>query len=906
MNIPTAQELAAYPPQPPLSDSSSLVLSNYSKVNITAEHLHVYKVSIVNVDAKLHSAISDSQTALVPEDQVTSYEIRHDIFAKAQEQDATANKLHLKGLVFDEREYAYGAKALHKKWPGVKSDKSEKGLTMLVDYEIDGFGCQFRVSVKWLRTYDLAQLHQFYEATSDNFNQKYLDGLLYALDSVVRLTFRNLFPDTKLRGCNFPVDSWEAIETNSGFDIWWGYLLTMRAGRSGLYLNISSKGVAVTNRGTLLDLARSIFLSDSQASHKQVSEISMQQWLGGFQNMVVSWLRVRIPGMSASGEPGDQVYSVKELTSYPASKAVEDGMPLVDFYRQKYGLQVSEPLVPCAVIVLSRGMGPLVTTSVPLEHCQIVERQRISPPLGWAMDELMRLTTLTPQKRTAQLQRAIKIIAQGCSLLSQLGMTISPELERLPAQVLQPPEILARDDRVLRLDSIGQEWSYSRGDGAAGSGGAQVVEGAQLQSWAVAVFGGTSRGSLTAEVDSFVLGLVKVCLARGINVVNTQPPIVYCSFTDDLAQSIRNASDRAAKQAGGARAQLVLCVLQNSTVKVYGEIKRAAMTLVGVQTQCVQMYKLRAQRAAVMESIALKINVKLGGQSIRLSQRDQMFLTAEVPTLVLSADVNHTTEAGNMSVAAVVASLDCQASKFQGFVMQHPQRMEYIENLDVVVRQALRQFYKNTGLKPVRIVYYRDGVNDSQLVTVKQLELAAIYRACELIEPGYKVQLTMLLVRKRHHARFVLEGEHAENCLPGTMVEAHITNPRMFSFYLMAHRSIYGVSKAPYYIVAHDDSRLEPQVLRQLTYNLCYTYPVVNRVVTMPACLYYAHKLTNKGRLQLNHPFTGLPRFIGGSKSKLLDDKAKHELKKKKKAAEKLDYHLVPVHENLQGTMYFI
>ncbi|KAJ1929996.1 hypothetical protein FBU59_006998 [Linderina macrospora] len=123
------------------------------------------------------------------------------------------------------------------------------------------------------------------------------------------------------------------------------------------------------------------------------------------------------------------------------------------------------------------------------------------------------------------------------------------------------------------------------------------------------------------------------------------------------------------------------------------------------------------------------------------------------------------------------------------------------------------------------------------------------------------------------------------NCLPGTVVEQGVVNPCLFDFYLLAHVSTVGTSRPAYYMVLHDDNKFSVEDIQRLTYNLSYMYPIVPKAATMPAPIYYAHRLTGQGRFHTSIPFDQLPKFTG------------------KRAN---DISLVSVHRNLESGMYFM
>lgn len=93
-------------------------------------------------------------------------------------------------------------------------------------------------------------------------------------------------------------------------------------------------------------------------------------------------------------------------------------------------------------------------------------------------------------------------------------------------------------------------------------------------------------------------------------------------------------------------------------------------------------------------------------------------------------------------------------SRYAATVRLQPPRKEIIMDLSSMVQEILRIFYsENNQISPQRILFYRDGLSESQFFDVAVNELQAIREACERIQPGYKPRITYVVVQKRHHAR---------------------------------------------------------------------------------------------------------------------------------------------------------
>ena len=248
--------------------------------------------------------------------------------------------------------------------------------------------------------------------------------------------------------------------------------------------------------------------------------------------------------------------------------------------------------------------------------------------------------------------------------------------------------------------------------------------------------------------------------------------------------------------------QLIMVVLPPKHKKLYSEVKRVGDNVVGIPTQCVQQIQVKQARPQVCTNISLKINSKLGGINhiIDPSVRSPAFTE---PTIVFGADVTHpsSTETGTPSIAAVVASMDQHASKYQARVraQRHEKgggAQEIINDLAVIVKELLMEFYKANGkLKPSKIIFYRDGVSEGQFDQVLAHEVRAVQEACLMLEKRYRPRVTFVVVQKRHHTRLFCENPRdacgrANNVPPGTTVDSGITHPYEFDFYLCSHFGI--------------------------------------------------------------------------------------------------------------------
>ncbi|CAI0465730.1 unnamed protein product [Linum tenue] len=246
-------------------------------------------------------------------------------------------------------------------------------------------------------------------------------------------------------------------------------------------------------------------------------------------------------------------------------------------------------------------------------------------------------------------------------------------------------------------------------------------------------------------------------------------------------------------------------------------------------------------------------------------------LVSDIPTIIFGADVTHPEngEDSSPSIAAVVASQDWpEVTKYAGLVCAQAHRQELIQDLyktwqDPVrgtvsggmIRDLLISFRKATGQKPLRIIFYRDGVSEGQFYQVLLYELDAIRKACASLEPNYQPPVTFIVVQKRHHTRLFANNhrdrsstDKSGNILPGTVVDTKICHPSEFDFYLCSHAGIQGTSRPAHYHVLWDENNFTADGIQSLTNNLCYTYARCTRSVSVVPPAYYAHLAAFRAR----------------------------------------------------------
>jgi hypothetical protein len=304
--------------------------------------------------------------------------------------------------------------------------------------------------------------------------------------------------------------------------------------------------------------------------------------------------------------------------------------------------------------------------------------------------------------------------------MNQFGMKVSNEMTVVQARVLPTP--------TINYHNSSREASFAPKGGSWNLRDKKVASGATLSSWSVLVFG-SDREFPMESVKHFIRELINTCVDTGMNIPNKQPPIMHTNPQGNIEESLKQAWVRAGT-AAKAKPQLVLCVLPNTGVQLYGSIKCAGDTIIGVVTQCIQSRHMLQAKKQYCANVCLKINVKLGGTNSYLSPKQNLFLSDKT-SILMGADVTHPPPDSNRpSIAALCASMDTRASRYAASIRQQTSRTEIIADLANMVKDLLKTFYQTSGKKPERILFYRDGVSEGQFGQVLEGEIKAVKCIC--------------------------------------------------------------------------------------------------------------------------------------------------------------------------------
>ncbi|KAF1983226.1 Piwi-domain-containing protein [Aulographum hederae CBS 113979] len=263
-------------------------------------------------------------------------------------------------------------------------------------------------------------------------------------------------------------------------------------------------------------------------------------------------------------------------------------------------------------------------------------------------------------------------------------------------------------------------------------------------------------------------------------------------------------------------------------------------------------------------------------------------LAPQTNTIVFGADVTHPPKSGIKglpSIAGVVASIDGNFMTYPASLRLQAGKQERISALKDMVSEHIKRWYNLNGhCQTLQILFYRDGVSSTQYDDLRAHEVPAVHAgwraAFSAVFPTHDIDthtlnLTFLIVTKRHHTRFYPKdlqkqsypppNYHNGNIKPGLVVDTVLTHPYNSDFYLLSHGALQGTACPSHYypLVNHIPALQDPDTLQNVTHALCYAFPRATTAVSYVGPAYLADRACERGRVYLRDVYTGVRAMPG-------------------------------------------
>lgn len=667
-----------------------------------------------------------------------------------------------------------------------------------------------------------------------------------------------------------------------GLDIWKGFYQSVRPALNRLLINVDVTSGVMYQEGRFIDIALSVLeQSDVRALRLDASSPAFRKLKNFFKNVFIGLEHLKLRKR--------KVTDIIPRAGYYEFKKEQDtnDMTVQQYYRETYNIHIKYPDI--IGIALKGRDGPVI---IPAELCRILPDQRYSRKLP--QEYTKHMVEFTSEKPRARMQSILNGIGnatvldyQNSPFVMEAGLVISKDPTVIDGHVLRPPAIL---------------YEKGRPPVSPRNGGWNVVnqkfhKPESISAWAVVDYSlNKSRGRVNTE--RFVKMLVECCQQLGMSVSLPQAFIMGTG-----SQTVRRDLQEASEKTGKKRPDLLVVVLPSSAADIRFAVKQFGDVFYGIPTQCVREDKIARANNQYCNNVAMKINAKLGGvNAVPFIDVHKL----KRPFTIMGVDVGHPSPGvtDQPSVASLVYSYDFQGVCYDALTSIQRPRLEIIENLGSMMKEAIHMFYSRNKVAPYHLILFRDGLSEGEYAKAADKEIQAIKDAIDALwaETGAKEEkplLTYIVVGKKHHVRFFPrsegEGDKSGNCPAGFVADKGIGNPIAQDFYLQSHGGLLGTSRPSHYIVLRDDNfRGNVEVLQNLAFSLCHAYARATRSVSIPAPVYYADIVCARANFHFNpdlhYDDSAGSTVSGGSPFNL--------------SAWQMGYR--PRHDGMKGKMYFM
>ncbi|KAK8789888.1 hypothetical protein WA158_006668 [Blastocystis sp. Blastoise] len=636
----------------------------------------------------------------------------------------------------------------------------------------------------------------------------------------------------------------------AGAELLWGYSQAFRYCEDGLFNIMEPTASQFHMGGPLMDLCNDILFTDIKVVGKSCPpgrNCSLEpRQIESLKSELIT-LKVTTKHLGYERKYGitgiSNVAADKDMFEIEDANGNKKKVSVAQYFAQQYGIRLRFPGLPCV---------QKQDCKLPIEVCNVPAGQRRTQKMNSKQQQIMVKSSAIPpdQRKEKIMNYARGQDYQGNGYLDAAGISIDKNMTPVPARVLDDPTLMykkgTRDEAIRAKDG---QWNLRD---------VQLYKTVPIKSCGLLILN-VRRGRPTRYdsniIKSFLTGLKFSGVVIGADCLASLD--LRSETNGDSYDTIYNGLikeyERCRRGRFGAP-QIIFVFMPTKDSTMYRSIKKVTDSILSVPSQCLVWERNfssdRGLSPQYTANVALKVNTKLGGMNTFLQNDNRLIFSKN--TMILGADVTHPMRGeADVSIAAVVASVDPHASIYIGEARCQKARQEIISDLEEIMVSLLGSYQKyNNGKLPEKLIFYRDGVGDGQFGIVLDQEIPRIFEACKFY--NYRPQLTFLIVQKRHNARFFpLDRNFTSrtgNVPAGTVVDTNITDRWAFDFYLNSHNVLQGTGRSGYYTCIYDTVGFNADDLQELTYRLCYLFCRATKSISVCAPARYAHHLAFRHR----------------------------------------------------------
>ncbi|XP_074493451.1 piwi-like protein 2 isoform X2 [Sebastes fasciatus] len=593
--------------------------------------------------------------------------------------------------------------------------------------------------------------------------------------------------------------------------VWPGYSTGIKRTDGGLYLNVDVSHKVLRN-DSVLNIMNMLY----QQSKENFQDECTKELIGSIVITRYNNRTYRIDAIEWNKSPKDT------FTLMDGTKTT-----FVEYYSKNYGITIKEmdqPLLMHRPKERAKPGGKQIITGEILLVPELSFMTGIPEKMRKdfrAMKDLTMHINVSGEQHTHSIKQLLKNISsnpESQKELTRWGLDIDSE-------------ILVTKGRILPLETICLQ-SSSFTTGADVSWSREIVRDASISSIPMNIWAIFYPRRCAEQAEELVSTFNKVAGPIGFRLERPIRVELRDDRTETYVKSIHS------QLTSEPNMQLVVCIMVGNRDDLYSAIKKLCCVKNPIPSQAINVRTISQQQKlrSVAQKILLQMNSKLGGE----------LWTVNVPLkhlMVVGVDVHHDTSKAHQSVMGFVASVNSSLTRWYSRVTFQTPTEELINGFRVCLLAALQKYYEVNHNLPEKIVVYRDGVSDGQLMMVEQYEIPQLIKCFETF-PSYEPKLVFIVVQKRISTTlYAWTANSIGTPPPGTVLDHTLTQKDWVDFFLMAHHIRQGCGLPTHYISLYNTANLTPDHLQRLTYKMCHLYWNWPGTIRVPAPCKYAHKL---------------------------------------------------------------
>ena len=474
-------------------------------------------------------------------------------------------------------------------------------------------------------------------------------------------------------------------------------------------------------------------------------------------------------------------------------------IPIGELWEKKYKVPVKDKTQPLFKYRKNKEINYVIP-----EFCYVTGVEEEAKRMGKEMSQLGGAYS-EPADKSAKITGMFDELKKG-KQLEQYGMLMSSQ-EMLPLMMLATPQLSIGPGKIIPPEAL--------------SKGSRIMNPINFDQWLFVY-----EGMNYSKAESLYNTMVNASTALGVSIAEPQWKELKYIATASIEECVKT---------GKTPHQFVFVLLSDK--RKYKQIKQVLDIHHGFVSQCAYANPKKMGNIPFASNLIRQINTKLGGDLYAVE------LPKEIPknTMFVGIDVCH---CGKRSVVGFYANSYTSLAHCYGDTATQRKGKELIAILVPFYKNALQAYLREKKKYPEYIFIYRDGVGRSQREQVINGELPQVREAIRNMEPGYNPNITLVIVNKRIHQRFLAQfGEKVCNPEPGTIVEGVVTEKGCDNFFMISARARAGTIKPTHYYIAYNDRKdVTKETVQKVSYAMSFMYYNAPGSVKVPAHIALADK----------------------------------------------------------------